>query len=632
MRFELDEIVVTAARAADPLRDVPRNVAVITAEDIAQAPGASVMELLSREAGLHVRQTTGSPDRAVLDIRGMGDTAGSGVVVMIDGLKVNSPDMAGQNLGSVPVEAIQRIEVVRGAGSVVYGNGAVGGVVNIITKEERKEPGGSVSGAYGSYSAYDLSAAYGGRHKDLRFDFRAGRRDSEGYRNNGFYRASDVSLDAGYQLSEKIDFTLSGAYHEDAYGLPGPVPLSDADDTSLRKETDRPEDAGETEEARARAGVSLDLGKWGELSLKRGYRFRDNEFVIGYTPLLPRDVQTDDIDEETRQLDLDYRKRFSFMGRTHRFQLGADYYQTHYVREEMPDGPRKNSATEILGVFVHNRWSLPRSLAFSWGARTSRYEGRFRTDRRRYFPSVDARFWVNGEAEDREFDNNAVHAGLTWQGLPDTTLYADFATSFRIPNVDEFAEAEEGLSPQEGRHVELGVKRRLGTAAELGVSLYGIRIEDEIYYSEVNRNYDDTTLRRGVEADIKVYPTDALYLWAAYTYMEAEFEESGDTVPLVPRHKAAAGFDWELCPPFTLSVSGAYTGSQYDGNDIENNRYEKLDAYWVFDTAVRYTREELELFASVENIFNELYSTSAYSESRYPMPERNFKGGIRWRF
>jgi outer membrane receptor protein involved in Fe transport len=634
MRFALDEIVVTAARVEERISDVAKNVTVISGEDILRAPGSDLVDLLAKEPGLHVRRSAGSPRQAALDIRGMGDTAASAVVVMIDGLKVNSPDLSGQNLSSVPLSAIERIEIVRGAGSVIYGNGAVGGVINIITKKDW-EGGrtGSVSGAYGSYDTYDISASYADMIEDFRFAVNAARHDSERYRDNGFYRTADVSADTGYTLSERFDITLAGAWHEDAYGLPGPVSLGDIESTSRRKNTDYPEDEGETREYRARAGVSLDLGDWGEVSVKRGYRFRDNRFVIGYTPLLPRQEQEDEIDEESRQLDIGYSVPFTLMGRTHRFQLGADLYQTHYVREEFPAGPRKNSETESFGVFVNNRWALPKDLSFAWGLRYNTYEGKFRTDARQYFPAQDERLWVNGPVRERDFDNTAAHAGLTWQYQPGTRLYASYATSFRIPNVDEFAEAEPGLSPQEGRHLEVGASRRFGASAEISLGLYDIRIDDEIYYSEINRNYGETTVRQGIEVDGRFYPAESIRVWANYTYTKAEFEGSGNTVPLVPRHKVSMGIDWEAADALTLSLSGLYTGSQHDGNDIENNRYRKLDPYTVFDARAGYTRGGgLEFYATVDNIFNELYATSAYSESYYPMPERNFSGGIRWRF
>ena len=133
--FQLDEIVVTAGKVEEPVKKTPRNVTVITAEDIAEAPSNNIIDLMSREVGINVRSLQGSDRQAVIDIRGMGATAASNVVVLVDGVKLNSPDLSGPDLSSISLDQIERIEVVRGSGGVLYGDGAVGGVVNIVTKK-----------------------------------------------------------------------------------------------------------------------------------------------------------------------------------------------------------------------------------------------------------------------------------------------------------------------------------------------------------------------------------------------------------------------------------------------------------------------------------------------------------------
>ncbi|RLB01803.1 MAG: hypothetical protein DRG59_13545, partial [Deltaproteobacteria bacterium] len=129
--FKMDEMVITATREPDIIKKVPKNVSVITAEDIAMAPSNSIVDLLSREASLNLRSMFGNDKKAGLDIRGMGDTYVSNVIVMVDGFKLNPPDMAGADFSTIPLDQVERIEIVRGAGSVLYGNGAVGGVINI---------------------------------------------------------------------------------------------------------------------------------------------------------------------------------------------------------------------------------------------------------------------------------------------------------------------------------------------------------------------------------------------------------------------------------------------------------------------------------------------------------------------
>ena len=108
-RFEMEEVVVTATRLEDEIRNVPRNVTVITAEDIAQAPSNYVPDLLSREANINLQSSSGTDKQAVVDIRGMGETASSNVLVMVDGFRLNPPDLAGPDFSTIAIDEIERI-------------------------------------------------------------------------------------------------------------------------------------------------------------------------------------------------------------------------------------------------------------------------------------------------------------------------------------------------------------------------------------------------------------------------------------------------------------------------------------------------------------------------------------------
>ncbi len=628
--IQLDAIVVTAGKRKEPVSDIPAHVTIIDSQDIQAAAGTSITDVLAREAGITIRSTFGNDKQAVVDLRGMGDTAASNVVVMVDGLVLNSPDQSGPSLSSIPLEQISRIEIVRGAGSVVYGSGAVGGVINIITKKAGDAPAAEVYSSYGSHKTYENRLSLDRRIKNAAVNLNAGWQDSDGYRDNGFFRKKDVTAKAGYDFTDRFSVNLYGAYYEDEYGLPGPVSREDIDSTSRRKKTNYPEDDGETQEAKARLELDIDLDKWGALSVKRGYLSRENRYIMGFSPQIPRSDQEDKIDEDTRQLDLSYVKYYSMGGMPQMIQMGLDHYETEYYRESRPDGPRENSETESTGVFINNQWAVFQDVKLNAGARYNHYKGRFRTDERKLFD--DKKYWVNGAADSSDWDNPAYALGMTWALTPATSIFTSFATSFRIPNVDEFAECEDGLEPQEGRHMEIGARHWMGPFLSFTVSVFDIRIDDEIYYSDINRNYDDTTIRQGVEWDITVYPHDDLRLWGNYTYTDAEFDRQNTTVPLVPAHSASAGLHWRIVPALSLALSGTYTGSRYDGNDTDNNRYAKLEDYFVCSGKLSYEYKHFTVFAGVHNLFNELYETSGYSEQYYPMPEQTIYGGIRWTY
>ncbi len=641
-RFEMQAVVVTATRLKDEIRNVPRNVTVITAEDIAQAPSNYLPDILSRQVGINLQSLYGTDKQAVLDIRGMGQNAASNVLIMVDGFRLNTPDLAAPDFSTLPIDEIERIEIVRGAGSVVYGSGAVGGVINIITKKGRKKPSAHLYGAYGSYDTYDSRASGGGQYKNLQFSANASYYDTDGYRDNGLLRKKDAGLRLGYDASQyfssetfdAVTFSLDAGYHHDKQGFPGGVSIDDIDSARRRRKTTSPHDEGKTTEGRLRGGVETDFGPWGVFKINGGLRNRSNDFILGYTPLKSRSDQTSHINEHTLASDLSYVKEYSLGPTRSTFQFGTDYSYTDYVSKRLDQDERKNSKTESLGFFFTHQTRLLEDLSANIGYRYNIYKGRFRNDELKNFGGSSR--WVNGKKFHRNFDDTAFDVGAVYDLRHDTSLFASYATSFRIPNVDEFALAEDNLKPQKGRHFNAGLRYRFKRLAEISLTFFQMEIKDEIQFDPVlrlNRNFEDTTRRRGLETTLKLHPFNTLYLWGNYTYMDARFKNSqDDRIPLVPRHSGSFGMEWRIVEPLLLGFTGTLVSQRYDGNDLDNHSFAKLDAYQVYDAKLSYTWKKFKLFAGINNLFDEAYATVAFSESYFPMPMRNYYGGIQWSF
>ncbi len=632
-RFELDEMVITGSKTDETLSGIPRNVSVITSGDIAQAPGNNIVDLLGREGSVNLKSFFGSDKWSAIDIRGMGDTAVSNVVVMKNGFRLNPPDLSGPDFSSIPLDSIERIEIMRGAASVLYGDGAVGGVINIITKKARQKPETRASVSYGSYDTLDTRASSRGMVKKLGYGIYADYFDTQGYRDNGSLTKKDAGLELGYDVTDALVFSLTGTYHEDSYGLPGSVSMEDMDSADLRKRTEHPDDRGNSQDKGLTAALEWDLGKWGLIKAGRGYRWRDTDYVFDYSPLISRQEQTSTIHDDTRDLDVRYIKKYGVLGREGRVTLGLDGRDTGYVSQRPPRRVRYNTKTENRGVFGQNRFSLTPKLDFHTGYRYAWYDGLFRKDDHEDFG--DSRIWVNGNTEKRTWSGSVYDLGLGYDLGQSATIFADCSTSFRIPNADELAAADDDLHPQDGFHVDLGARYGFKSLAEISLTFFHTRIIDEIYYYEdpaspdgANRNYQDPTLRQGVEAEAKCYPLDELYIWLNYTWMTAKFEGRDTSVPLVPEHKASLGAEWQIGKPWLLAVTGTYVGERFDGNDAKNHVFAKLDPYTVVDAKLTYSGKGWKVFAGINNLFDAMYETLAYSQNYYPMPTRNFYGGV----
>ena len=132
-----DAVIVTATRFPERLLDSGVGMVVINAEAIAASTATTLPELLARTAGIHVRNNSGSPDLQ-LDMRGFGITGDQNTLVLLDGIRINQNDLSPTQLSAIPLNAVERIEILPGGGAVQYGGGASGGTVNIITRGPRR--------------------------------------------------------------------------------------------------------------------------------------------------------------------------------------------------------------------------------------------------------------------------------------------------------------------------------------------------------------------------------------------------------------------------------------------------------------------------------------------------------------
>jgi outer membrane cobalamin receptor len=217
----LDEIVVSATKTEETRKDVSNAVILVSDTDIEQSSANSLGGLLGNEQGLDLR-TYGNYGGASeeIHIRGMG---ADGTQVLVNGIAVNSPSLGSADVGKIPLNNIEKIEVVKGSGSLLYGTGAMAGTINIITKRPEKNVTDLNAGVgYGSNNTYDISVAQGMfLSKDIGYYFTANRKGTDGFRGNSDLDHKDVSLNLVYDGDQGPDISLYGDYIDRSYGLPG---------------------------------------------------------------------------------------------------------------------------------------------------------------------------------------------------------------------------------------------------------------------------------------------------------------------------------------------------------------------------------------------------------------------------
>jgi outer membrane cobalamin receptor len=234
--YKLDDIIVTATKIPEKRKDIPNAVTVMDEKDIQASGAKSVGELMSNEPGIDW-QTYGNYGGATqeIHIRGM---RGNATQVLVNGVNVGSPSLGIADIGKIPIDNIERIEIVKGSGSLLYGSGAMAGTVNIITKEPKRDKMDLKVGAgYGTQNTYRIAAENGMFVAgDFGYYLTAGRTETDGFRDNSYLKQNDVSLKLLLDKRESMDISLYGDYIYRYYGVPGVEPPSGTQDYYLNGE------------------------------------------------------------------------------------------------------------------------------------------------------------------------------------------------------------------------------------------------------------------------------------------------------------------------------------------------------------------------------------------------------------
>ncbi|MDR0564411.1 MAG: TonB-dependent receptor [Azoarcus sp.] len=660
----LNPIVVTAKEIGDSMGTTPHTVSVITRKDIEASTAQTLGELLTSLPNVHLHSLFEGDRRASIDIRGMGDTALSNVVILVDGVRLNEIDMSGSDLTTVPLAQIERIEILRGGGAVRHGDGAVGGVIDIRTRGGRGgNPHGDVAFKMGSDKLRELQAQAGAGVGALRIGATYRRFQSNGYRDNGKTDARDGTLDLRVTLGP-VEAWLRGASHFDHSGLPGPVSREafKAGDRE-RRSTNAPKDFSETDDDRLSAGTALDLGAGGIVELRAGLRTRRNPYGLGYDPSQSASAQKNKeskIETDHVEYSLLYTLHFNLGREKQTLRAGYDALDGDYLRAENGHGrnvvvdqsKRLEGRVHSKAGYLELTSGLGAGLTLQGGYR----QGRFQTNPRQseYKKECDYQpTWVNppgiwlpvpvncrdewkAVASHRNtWTDRASTLGLSWHGLPSLTVFASASSHFRNPNIDELMLASDTLRPQRGLTLEHGLRYHPNARLQLGATLFWMRTKDEIYYGEepsthqtVNRNYDDITRRFGIELEMRWQAHDRVALRGGFGYVKPIFVGSGADIPHVPRRTASASIDIALPGQVNWTLAGRYVGSRYDGNDIDNTQYPRLPSYTLLDTALRVKFGKAQVVLGISNLTNKVYSALGYSGSFYPMPGRTFYGAV----
>lgn len=615
---KLGTVVVSATRSEQPTVPTPASITVITEQEIAQSGARNISELLKGKSGIQVSDKFGDgTSGAVFDMRGFGDAAVSNTLIMVDGRRLNNAaDMGAPDVSTIALKDIERIEIIKGSAGTLFGNQAVGGVINIITRRPQ-EFHADVNLAVGSYDSRSLTASVSDSFNNgVSYRFSAEKRESDNYRDN-----SDVDYK---NIFGRIDYEYSGGgvfgefYQVDEEReMPGALSLAQME-VDRRQSTKT--DYSNTDTELSRLGFSHYISDDWNFDAELSHRDVDNESRYGAT--------TSNQNREVYTLTPRFVGSVPINGSEALFTLGSDFEFTDYKISSPFGVTDVNQAIYALYlqavIPINEKWSI------TGGARRAIVKNDI----------TDTSAFPNGEDLDDAVTVGTI--GLVYQPTQSWRWFARADENFRFAKADEHnftAAGTTGLKNQTGISYEIGGEWS-NNSASIKATAYRLNLNNEISFDGTvlgpwgwpgaNINLDSTE-RKGLILNTRAMLSRDVELGFDYSFVDAETTSGtykGNRVPSVAEHSATLLIDYTPNHAMKLHAEIKYVGEQYLSGDYDNSD-PKLDDYTVVNLSGEYRVAGWNIGAKINNLLDKEYSEYGVGSgwtpvSYYPSPERNF--------
>jgi vitamin B12 transporter len=606
------EVVVSATKTLNRISDAGgSSVTVITSKDIENSGQQTVEEVIKGVAGIDVVSTGGLGTNTTVFMRGADSRS---TLVLIDGVPINDPSSANRtpDLANLTVDNIERVEVVRGPVSVLYGSNAMAGVINIITKKGGDTPGAFAGVEGGSYGTWKTYAGAKGKRDGLTYSIEASRLKSDGFsiadkRNNRIphagntsekdgYENSTFSTNLGYTLSEHVSLETVLRYTDSSVRLDDYLWAGYAGDREDANPNGLKDNHTDTHQLTGRVAMKIDTRP---LLSTVYYNFSNQRRDIYDNDCIKTNLDKGALYEAGWQGDLT-------LAANHTLTAGISYQKEH-------------ADNETYGYYAS---TLDRQAGMS---------SEFLQDQL----SIGGLRLVSAVRHD---DHQTFGDHATWRVAPsftvgDTTLKASYGTGFRAPSLYELYSAygNANLRPETSKGWDTGVEHRLSSNLKAGVTWFHNDFDNRIDYDWATSRYQQiagTTRTWGIESFAEWTPSKAVFLTTSYTWAHTE-DPDGNQLVRRPEHKASLTGTWNITPKARVSTAMQWIGERTEtpyAYDTYGNQAGKLDSYFLVNLSGSYKLSgNVEIYGRIDNLFNRYYE-EAWS---YATPGRSAYAGVK---
>lgn len=584
-----DEIVVTASGVTDSVESTPSAVTVISREEIERRQARDVAEVLREVPGVTVARS-GSPGKvSSLFIRG---TNSQHTLVLWNGMKINNPFFSGYDWGRFSTSGVDRVEVVPGPYSALYGSDAVGGVVNVLTTSSGRSLNADLEAGQQDLLNGSLSGAF--TRGELSVNGAAEYRTDDGFQPNDDFR-QDMGM-AGVRWAPSGGFSVGLQTRYSRYDLGIPQNVS-ADGSEFVPSPNRRQDGSEL-----------------QLFVPISFRASGSDFSARLSRSARDDSYSDPADPfgqtwaSTASETLRGNASASRETAVGTWTFGGEY-ETATVDDRSSYGVNlEDEERRSASLFLEDRLSISlrsgAAFEISAGARYDDFDS-FGSE---LSPRVAAAY-VRG-----------VHK-----------VRAAYGQAFRAPSIGELYYpffGNEALDPEHGRSAEIGYDAFLRSAT-LSVTLFRGEYDDLIVYDTVASTFGNVSSARtqGVELSAGGQLNREWSLAGTYTYLHTRQDETGEALLRRPRHSGTLSLGFSRGAAGAL-LTAVYNGSRNDVTDLAPFGTVINDDYTIADLTVHYTFGRLRPYLKIENLtdaeYQEIYG--------YPSPQRRALVGVRYAF
>lgn len=586
--LELEKIVITPSRTEELASESGRNVDIITSKMIADSQAKDITDVLEGISSINVGSYGGQGATKTVMMRG---STASQVLVMMDGRPINSPRDGQVDFSNIPLNNVERVEVLRGPASNLYGSSAMGGTINIITKNPpRDKMKTDFTTGFGTFKSYTEKLNNAAKFGKFGYLLSAEYDSSAGFRQNSDFEAKSMSAKLQYELAENNKLTINGGASKNSVGTPGPTTSPDYDDRQTSQKSFM--DLSWSFKPDETLGVSAKI-----FNNYERLQFDENSAYSIFDTAGSKSVHK----TQVRGIQTQLNKQIF-----HNYELICGFDNLFNYNDSTQTA--KHDYTVYAG-YLENKINLTKDLKTSFGFRFDEYSN---------FGS-----------------QTSPSVSLNYNFKEKTNIHALFSRSFRAPTFNDLYWPNEGwavgnpeLKPEKGTSYEFGLNSELNKFLNPAVTYFRSTYDDLIQWAPDSTGVwtpqnVSSALIQGVEFVNTIRLNKHLKFTSGYTYLSAKDKDNHKYLVYQPQQKADFALKLNGFKGFGAEIKGQLTDSRF--NDADNTLTVKRFFTMDFNLSKKLNKGTTFYF-SVNNLLNEKYQFI----NGYPMPGLSVNASLKF--